>query len=112
MGVSAIPRLSIRLLSLTIPTCRLRLRVPTLSLSYVTRDVALPWRIAFSPHRLLIAEFSEEVSPLLPSPCHHQDHARSMFAVKPGSEGCPPEVCADEVGGENEGEVCYVRSTM
>ena len=36
-----------------------------------------------------------------------------MFSPdQPGSEGCPPKICADEVSGEDEGEVCYVRSTM
>ena len=45
--------------------------------------------------RSLITEFMKEGSPLLPSPCHHQDYDRSMFPpVQPGSEGCPPKICA------------------
>jgi len=30
---------------------------------------------------LLIAEFIKEDSPLLPNPCHFQDHDRSMFPL-------------------------------
>jgi len=49
--------------------------------------------------RSLITESIKEVSPLLPNPCHHQDYERSIFPPDPyGSEGCPPKICADEVG--------------
>ena len=57
--------------------------------------------------------FIKEGLPLLPNPCHCQGYERTMFSPdQPGSEGCPPKICADEVSGEDEGEVFYVKSTM
>ena len=54
----------------------------------------------------LITEFMKEVSPLLPNPCHFRDYDRSMLSpAQPGSEGCPPKMCTDEVNAEDEGEV-------
>jgi len=48
--------------------------------------------------RELITEFIKEVSPLLPNPWHFQDYDRSMlYPAQPGSEGCSPKMCADEV---------------
>ena len=42
---------------------------------------------------------------MLPNPCHYQDYERSMFPPdQPGSEGCTPKICADEVGDEDEGQ--------
>ena len=50
-----------------------------------------------------LSGFIQEVSPLLPNPCRPQDYERSLFCPdQPGSEGCPPNICADEVTDEDE----------
>ena len=37
------------------------------------------------------------------NPCHYQDYDQSMlYPAQPGSEGCSPKMCVDEVNDEDE----------
>ena len=60
----------------------------------------------FRQNWLLNTEFIEEVSPLLPNPCHFQNYDQSMSQLSSVSEGCSPKMFADEVNDEDDGEVC------
>ena len=52
--------------------------------------------------QLLITEFMQEVSPLLPNPCHFQNYDQTMSQLNSDSEGSSPKMCADEGNDEHK----------